>query len=47
MPEGPSIQILKEKVQQFKGDKVIYASCKNGTLDTNILTDQTIMDFKN
>jgi hypothetical protein len=41
MPEGPSILILKEKVQQFKGDKVIAASCNNGTLDTDMLTDQT------
>jgi endonuclease-8 len=46
MPEGPSILILKEKVQQFKGDKVIAASCNNGTLDTDIITDQTIIDFK-
>ena len=46
MPEGPSILILKEKVQQFKGDKVIAASCNNGTLDTDILTDQTITGFK-
>jgi endonuclease-8 len=46
MPEGPSILILKEKVQQFKGDKVIAASCNNGMLDTEILTDQTITDFK-
>lgn len=46
MPEGPSILILKEKVQQFKGDKVIHASCNNGSLDTDILTDQIIIDFK-
>jgi endonuclease-8 len=46
MPEGPSILILKEKVQQFIGEKVIAATCNNGTLDTGILTDQTITDFK-
>jgi endonuclease-8 len=46
MPEGPSIIILKEKVQQFKGQKVIAASCNNNTLDTDILIDQTITDFK-
>ncbi|WP_454801927.1 DNA-formamidopyrimidine glycosylase family protein [Mucilaginibacter phyllosphaerae] len=46
MPEGPSILILKEKVQQFKGDKVIHATCNNGAIDADILTDQTITDFK-
>jgi endonuclease-8 len=46
MPEGPSIIILKEKVQQFKGQKVIAASCNNNTLDPDILIDQTITDFK-
>ncbi|MDB5129476.1 DNA-formamidopyrimidine glycosylase family protein [Mucilaginibacter sp.] len=46
MPEGPSILILKEKVQQFIGEKVIAATCNNDTLDTEILTDQTITAFK-
>ncbi|WP_374949510.1 DNA-formamidopyrimidine glycosylase family protein [Mucilaginibacter sp.] len=46
MPEGPSIRILKEKVQQFKGQKVTAASCNNKTLDTSILVGQTITDFK-
>jgi endonuclease-8 len=46
MPEGPSILILKEKALQFKGDKVIAASCNNGMLNTEMLTDQTIVDFK-
>jgi endonuclease-8 len=46
MPEGPSILILKEKAQQFKGRKVIDASCNNGSLDTNILMNETIIDFK-
>lgn len=46
MPEGPSILILKEKVQQFIGEKIIAATCNNGTLDTEILIDQTITDFK-
>jgi endonuclease-8 len=46
MPEGPSILILKEKVQQFKGDKVIHASCNNNMLDPGVLTDQTITGFK-
>ena len=46
MPEGPSILILKEKVQQFKGQKVIAASCNNNTLDAGLLVDETITDFK-
>jgi len=46
MPEGPSIVILKEAVQQFKGQKVINASCNNNTIDAGRLTCQTITDFK-
>ncbi|MBB5395458.1 DNA-formamidopyrimidine glycosylase family protein [Mucilaginibacter sp. AK015] len=46
MPEGPSILILKEKLQPFTGQKVIAASCNNGTLDARILTGQTITAFK-
>jgi endonuclease-8 len=46
MPEGPSILILKEKVQQFKGKTVVAASCNNGTLDTSILINQPVTDFK-
>ncbi|MFD0792962.1 DNA-formamidopyrimidine glycosylase family protein [Mucilaginibacter litoreus] len=46
MPEGPSIVILKEKVQQFKGKTVTAASCNNGSLDVSILMNQPITDFK-
>jgi endonuclease-8 len=46
MPEGPSIIILKEAVQQFKGQKVIAASCNNNSLDADILPGQTVIDFK-
>lgn len=46
MPEGPSIVILKEAVQQFKGKKVIKASGNSKQLDTSIFNEQTIMDFK-
>ncbi|TSD67426.1 endonuclease [Inquilinus sp. KBS0705] len=46
MPEGPSILILKEKVQQFKGKKIIAATCNNNTFDAGLLINQTITDFK-
>lgn len=46
MPEGPSILILKEAVQQFKGQKVIAATCNNKTLDAGLLVGQTITGFK-
>ena len=46
MPEGPIIYILKEDVQQFKGKKVVSASCNNKAIDAGMLTGQTISDFK-
>ncbi|RFZ95072.1 endonuclease [Mucilaginibacter conchicola] len=46
MPEGPSILILKEKVQQFKGKTVVEATCNNRSLDVSLLTDKPIIDFK-
>lgn len=46
MPEGPSIVILKEAVQQFKGQKILDASCNNNTLDAAKLIGLTITDFK-
>jgi endonuclease-8 len=46
MPEGPTIVILKEAVQQFKGKKIIEASGNSKKLDINLLKDQTIIDFK-
>jgi len=46
MPEGPSIVILKELVQPFKGQTVEKASNNNSKLDADILTGQKIIDFK-
>ena len=46
MPEGPSIVILKEAVQQFKGQKIINASGDNKNPYASILNGQTITDFK-
>ncbi|MGI8951340.1 MAG: DNA-formamidopyrimidine glycosylase family protein [Chitinophagaceae bacterium] len=45
MPEGPSIIILKEAVQQFKGKKIIEVS-GNSTLNIERLQNQKIIDFK-
>ncbi|RWY51268.1 endonuclease [Mucilaginibacter gilvus] len=46
MPEGPSILILKEAAMQFKGQKVVAASCNNGAIDAALLIHQTITDIK-
>ena len=45
MPEGPSIVILKELVQPFKGKKII-ATEGNSKLDIQLIAGQTITDFK-
>lgn len=45
MPEGPSIVILKEAVQSFKGKKVLSVS-GNSKIDYKQLQNKTIMDFK-
>lgn len=45
MPEGPSIVILKEAVQSFKGKKII-AVAGNSKLDIKMLEGKTIVDFK-
>lgn len=45
MPEGPSIVILKEQVQQFIGQK-ISASYGNTSVDTDRIVDKKIIDFK-
>jgi endonuclease-8 len=45
MPEGPSIVILKEAVQSFKGKKVIAIS-GNTKLKVDDLAGQKISDFK-
>lgn len=45
MPEGPSIVILKEEVQQFTGHKVIAVSGTT-SIDISRLKDKTIIAFK-
>ena len=45
MPEGPSIVILKEAVQAFKGKKVVAASGA-AKIDMDRLVNQKIVDFK-
>src|SRR5438309_3385882 len=45
MPEGPSIIILKEAVQAFKGKKITQVS-GNSKIDLYKLENQAIIDFK-
>jgi len=45
MPEGPSIVILKEEVQPFKGKKIIAVS-GNSKIEYAQLQNKTIADFK-
>ena len=45
MPEGPSIVILKEAVQPFRGKKVLTVD-GNSKQDIQRLHNQTIIDFK-
>lgn len=45
MPEGPSIVILKEEVQEFTGQKVI-AVLGNSKIDQSRLLNQTVIAFK-
>jgi endonuclease-8 len=45
MPEGPSIVILKEAVQEFKGKKLIEIG-GNTKVDFSSLVNQKITDFK-
>lgn len=45
MPEGPSIVILKELVQEFKGKKVVEIS-GNTKVDFSSLQNQKVIDFK-
>lgn len=45
MPEGPSIVILKESVQEFKGKKLVGIS-GNTKVDFSRLLNQKITDFK-
>jgi endonuclease-8 len=45
MPEGPSIVILKEQVQSFKGKKILKVE-GNSKLDLQRMNDEKILDFK-
>jgi len=45
MPEGPSIVILKEEVQAFKGKKILAAT-GNSKIDKTRLVNQKVVDFK-
>lgn len=45
MPEGPSLVILKEEVQAFKGKKIIEVG-GNTRIDKEKLLNQNIIDFK-
>lgn len=46
MPEGPSIIILKEAVQSFKGKRVVEVSGNTQKLNIELLKEQEIADFK-
>ncbi len=45
MPEGPSIVILKELVQQFKGKNILKVE-GNSKLDIQRMAGEKILDFK-
>jgi endonuclease-8 len=45
MPEGPSIRILKEETQQFKGQEILSVS-GNSAIDIQRLQGKTIKSFK-
>jgi len=46
MPEGPSIIILKDAVQPFKGRKILSVSGNTHAVDKNLLLNQKVIDFK-
>lgn len=46
MPEGPSIIILKEAVESFKGKIVKHATGNTTKIDISILQGKKIIDFK-
>lgn len=46
MPEGPSIVILKEEVQEFKNKTVVCATGNTRKLDAGIIAGKKITDFK-
>jgi endonuclease-8 len=46
MPEGPSIVILKEQVQPFKGKKILEVTGNTTLIDKDLLVGQKVLDFK-
>lgn len=46
MPEGPSLVLLKESLQPFKGKKVLHASGSQKKFDSAILNNKKITDIK-
>jgi endonuclease-8 len=46
MPEGPTIVILKEEVESFKGKTVLNANGNTKHLNFDLLQNQRIIDFK-
>lgn len=46
MPEGPTMIILKEEVQAFKGKRVLDVEGNTKILDKDLLLNKTITDFK-
>jgi endonuclease-8 len=46
MPEGPSIVILKELVQAFKGKKILEVTGNVKTIDKQLLVNQKIVDIR-
>jgi endonuclease-8 len=46
MPEGPSIVILKEAVQDFKKRKVLQVVGNTKKINQELLVNKTIVDFK-
>jgi endonuclease-8 len=46
MPEGPSIVILKEQVQAYKGKKILEVTGNIKTIDKALLGQQKIVDFR-
>jgi endonuclease-8 len=46
MPEGPSIIILKEAVQRFKGKEILDAGGNTKKIEVNALIGLSVVDFK-
>jgi hypothetical protein len=45
MPEGPSLVILKEELQPFKGRKIIEADGYS-KIDKSVFINKKVTDFK-